>query len=139
MKTLESPTNTEAMERLFTLANAHDAEAVARMVHPDYLGESDTSPEPIRGRDGYRVALQGFWTSFPDMHYEIEEMIASNRTVVTRLQVTGTHRGDFAGHAGTGRKFTVRICHVDQFEDGLIKRAWFYWDFGIVMRQLGLA
>ena len=34
-------------------------------------------------------------TAFPDLHFTIEDMIAENDKVVTRLTLTGTHLGEF--------------------------------------------
>lgn len=127
------------VQTFFKLANAHDVEGVAGMVHADYFGESDVLPEPIVGRDAYRSLLSGFWTAFPDTSYHIEQMLAADDCVITRLRLTGTHRGNFMGKEGTGRQFNVRLCHVDQWKDGKITRAWYYWDTATLLRQLGIS
>ena len=134
-----SEANLRAMHSFFDLGNAHDVEGVAGMVHADYIGESDVLSEPIVGRDAYRSLLVGFWAAFPDTSYNIEQMLAADDCIVTRLLLTGTHRGDFMGKQGTGRQFSVRLCHVDQWKDGKIKRAWYYWDTATLLRQLGIS
>jgi len=134
-----SEANLRGMQTFFNLGNAHDVEGVAGMVHPDYIGESDVLPEPIVGRDAYRSLLSVFWTAFPDTSYRIEQMLAADDCVITRLRLTGTHRGDFMGQEGTGRQFDLRLCHVDQWKDGKIKRGWYYWDTATLLRQLRIS
>lgn len=134
-----SEANLQAMRAFFDLGNAHDAAALAEMVHQNYVGESDVLPQPIVGRDAYRSLLMQFWTAFPDTRYNVEHMLAADDCVVTRVTLTGTHSGNFMGREGTGRKFSIRLCHVDQWRDGKIARAWYYWDTATLMRQLGLS
>lgn len=133
-----SEANLRQMQTFFTLANVHDVSGVAGMVHPGYIGESDVLAEPIVGQDAYRSLLSGFWTAFPDTSYYIQQMLAADDCVVTRFRLTGTHQGNFMSREGTGRKFDVRVCHVDQWEDGKIARAWYYWDTATLLRQLAI-
>lgn len=130
--------NREGMQQFFKLANAHDVDGVASMVHDDYVGESDVLPAAIVGREAYRALLKGFWGPFPDTSYHVEQMLADGDTVITRVRLAGSQHGEFMGKKGAGQRFSVRICHVDEWKDGKIKRAWYYWDTGTLMRQLGV-
>ncbi len=134
-----SEANLGAMVRFFDLANAHDADSLANMHQEDFVGESDAFPEPLVGRDAYRNVLAGLWAAFPDTSYKVEQMLAAEDCVVTRLRLTGTHRGAFMGKEGTGKRFDIRLCHVDQWKDGKIKRSWYYWDTATLLRQLGIS
>lgn len=127
------------MRQFFELANRHDVDRLLELVDPDYVGESDVLPEAVRGRASYGALLRGYYEAFPDTHYEVEQMLADGRSVVTRLRVTGTHRGTFLGLPGSGRRFAVQLCHVDELREGKIARAWYYWDTATMLRQLGIA
>lgn len=126
------------MRQFFQLANRHDVDQLLELVHDDYVGESDVLVEAIRGRGPYGGLLRSYYDAFPDTHYEIDQMLANSGCVVTRLRVAGTHRGMFMGHPGSGRRFEVRLCHVDELRDGKIARAWYYWDTATMLRQLGI-
>jgi steroid delta-isomerase-like uncharacterized protein len=126
------------MSRFFKLANAHDVEGLVNMHHSDFIGESDTMPAPLVGRDAYRDLLSGLWAAFPDTSYTVEQMLVAEDYVITRLRLTGTHRGNFMGKEGTGKTFDLHLCHVDRWQDGKIKRAWYYWDTATLFRQLGI-
>ena len=117
-----SEANLRGMQTFFNLGNAHDVEGVAGMVHPDYIGESDVLPEPIVGRDAYRSLLSVFWTAFPDTSYRIEQMLAADDCVITRLRLTGTHRGDFMGVPPTGKPVDTQIIDIMRFDDDFERR-----------------
>jgi steroid delta-isomerase-like uncharacterized protein len=138
VQTMSDAARLDVMHRFFELANRHDVDHLLELVHHDYVGESDVLPEPVRGPDAYAALLRAYYAAFPDAHYEIEQMLAADAYVVTRLRVTGTHRGAFMGHPGNGRRFAVRLCHVDDVRDGKIVRAWYYWDTASMLRQLDI-
>jgi predicted ester cyclase len=46
-----------------------------------------------------------FRRSFPDFSMEIVELIAEGDKVVGRFTCSGTHAGEWLGHAPTGRRF----------------------------------
>ena len=76
----------QTMRALIAAFNAHDLRRVTELVDEQYVGESDFLPEPIQGREAYLAMLDGYYRSFPDLHYEIEQMVASGDDVFTRLR-----------------------------------------------------
>lgn len=80
-----------------------------------------------------------FLASFPDTHMEIVTLVAEGDMVVGRFTCSGTHTGDWLGHAPTGRRFEavdeVGICHV---RDGRIVETWGLEDNLGRLEQLGL-
>jgi predicted ester cyclase len=85
----------------FDAWNAHDPDAFISMVADDFVSESDTLPAPLRDRDGARQSMQMYIEAFPDLHFDIEQMIASGDYVVTRWH--GTCRHDQAQAATLSR------------------------------------
>jgi predicted ester cyclase len=81
-----------------------------------------------------------FRVSFPDVHMEVEELIAEGDTVVGRFTCSATHLGEWLGQAPTGRRFE-RVDEVAIFRvrDGRIVHAWSLEDTLGRLRQLGLA
>ncbi len=130
--------NLRIMRELFEAANAHDVDRIVELVDDAYVGETDTLPGPIEGRESYRQLLQVYYEAFPDVRYDIEQMIASGDSVVTRVRLSGSQQGKFRDNPATNRRFDFHVCHFDQLRNGKIVRAWIYWDTGILLRQLGL-
>ena len=82
-------------------------------------------------------AFHQFTAAFPDIHVEINEMVAEADKVVARWTITGTHRGAWRGIPATGNAiewygtdlYTIsngRIAALDRAADN------FAW-----LRQLG--
>jgi len=126
------------MQELFVAANVHDLDRIGTLVDEAFVAESDTLPAPVTSRKAYLDLLRTYYAAFPDAHYQIEDMIASGDYVVTRLRLTGTHRGEFWGNPATNRRFEVHLCHFDQIKNGKVVRAWVYWDTATMRRRLGL-
>ena len=118
--------------------NAHDANAWIKLLHDSHVTESDTVPGPIRGREGARPFIEMYLTAFPDLHFTVDQMIVSGDFVVSRYTATGTHRGDLAGIAPTGRHAETHGCVVSEIKNGQIMRQWLYWDSAHLLRQLGV-
>ncbi len=101
-------------------------ELIHQIYTPDMAGPARRWIEPFRA-------------AFPDFSMEIVQLVAEGSTVVGRFRCSGTHLGDWRGHAATGRRFE-RIDEVYFFEvhDGRIARAWGLEDTLSRLRQLGL-
>ena len=88
----------------------------------------------------WRRWVAPFLASFPDMRMEIVRLVAEGDTVVGRFTCSATHRGEWRGHAATGRRFEkVDEVYFFRFEAGRIADAWGLEDTLDRMRQLGLA
>lgn len=133
------------VQEWITAVNSHDADRVAATLAQDFvweLGQSTTA-----GRDVSREAWDGWFTAFPDFHFEILQMIADGDYIVTRLLMTGTHNGEwrFRGTnsltepiAATHRKFNLPGCAIHQIQAGNITHLWAYWDTATLLRQIGI-
>jgi predicted ester cyclase len=83
--------------------------------------------------------VRPFQSAFPDFEMQIVELIAEGRKVVAHLRCSGTHRGDWLGVAGTGRRFEhVDEIYVFGIEGGKIVSALGVEDNLSRMRQLGI-
>jgi predicted ester cyclase len=81
-----------------------------------------------------------FRASFPDVHIEIEELIAEGDKVVARFTCSATHQSDWLGHAPTGRRFErVDEVWILRLRDGRIVQVWSLEDTLGRLQQLGLA
>ncbi len=101
------------------------------------MWESDTLPAPLNGRDAAMQAMQMYLGAFPDLHFDIEQALASGDYVVVRWRSTGTHRGEFTGIAPTNRQITTHGCNVNLCRSGKIVRSWIYWDLAHVFQAMG--
>ncbi len=65
------------------------------------------------GHDGARAFYESFLGAFPDVHFELKDIVIGPQGVIEVAQMTGTHRGEWAGLAPTGRP--VRLLVIIHF------------------------
>ena len=114
--------------------NQGDEAAIDRYIAEDAAGND---PDFGMGREGFRRQWRKWREAFPDLHFEIEEMVAEGDTVVSRWTLTGTHTGSFLGMAPTGRAISVGGMSLDHLQDGLLVSGFDGWDNLGLRQQLG--
>lgn len=127
----------EGFERMFNqgdlshTAEAHDSGGVD---HQEPLGTD--FPEHLQ------EVVTTLRTGFPDLHFEIHDVVQEGKIVATRSTMTGTHLGPLAlgplaGIEPKGAKIAVPHMHFFRYENGRVADLWHVWDTLGLMRQLG--
>ena len=127
------------LEEIFTHGNLNAAEEIYA---PNYVSHQTATAaipagEDIHGVEAARQIAAARRRAFPDLQITIEDQIAQGDKVVTRFTARGTHRGELAGIAPTGKEVEVRGINMCRIEGGKIAEYWPYADILGMMRQLG--
>jgi steroid delta-isomerase-like uncharacterized protein len=130
--------NIQAAHRRLALLNAHDIDGYIQEFDESFVGESELPPGTIHGRAALRKQVEMLLTAFPDARFEIEQVLTSGDYVVSRVRMTGTHKGPFAGIAPTNKAVTHGVCGVYQVRDGKMVRGRVYADNASLFSQLGI-
>ncbi len=109
---------------------------IATFGHPRY--ELIATGQVFDGEDEVRQYYASSRAAFPDQRNEVHSLHHSDDAVVVEFDLLGTHRGDFAGFAPTGREFRCRMAAVFEFHDDRILCERVYFDSATILRQLGL-
>jgi steroid delta-isomerase-like uncharacterized protein len=129
--------NIQLAENQIAALNARDLDQYLSRIDDSYVGESETAPGPIRGRDGVRKNLEMLFGAFPDIRFEVEQILSGDH-VVARVRVTGTHKGNFAGIAPTNKSVSWRGCSVVELRNGKAIRGRLYADHATLFQHLGV-
>jgi steroid delta-isomerase-like uncharacterized protein len=113
--------NVEAMDDLFT----EDS-----VLH-DPTGD-------VRGPDAFKTYNERYLAAFPDLEYEVRDMVAEDDKVAFRARMQGTHEGAFKGFEPTGQSFEAEGIIIARIEDGKIAERWASYDALGMLQQLGL-
>ena len=97
-----------------------------------------TTPISAPAGRGSKRQWRQWRTAFPDLHFEIVDLLAEGDKVLTRWVLTGTHRGEFLGIAPTGKAIRVEGMSLDRIEGGLVAEGFDGWDALGLRRQLGV-
>ena len=84
----ETKRNENVARYFFESSNRNDIEGMLS----DLTGDAKNFGRPV-GREGFRMVLNDIFTTFPDWHVEVVEIVAKDDSVVMRCKVSGTHRG----------------------------------------------
>ena len=138
--TAETPSKAEVNKglarRFFEeIWNDRDESAIERFIPVDAKGND---PDFGSGREGFRDQWRKWQTAFPDLHFEIVDLIAEGDKVLTRWVLTGTHQGEFLGVAPSGKAIRVQGMSLDRIEDGWVAEGFDGWDALGMRQQLGI-
>jgi steroid delta-isomerase-like uncharacterized protein len=100
--------------------------------------------QEVPGADGTPLGAVTQWvqmstTGLSNLNYRIDSVVGSGNQVVCRVQLQGTHTGEFMGVPATGNKVDVMIMDwVRLTDDGKIAEHWGCGEDMRLMEQLGL-
>ena len=119
------------------LLNGGDLSVAEELVAADFVNH-EAPPGRDRGPESMRGLAIMLRTAFPDLRFEIEELVAEGDVVAGRLTMSGTHEGSLMGMPPTGRSVRQDHMHFVRFEDGKAVEHWGVRDDFGMMKQLGL-
>lgn len=117
--------------------NRGNVDALDELLAPDYVNHTPSTPNPPPGPAGLKPIVLAIRGAFPDLRYEIRDIVATDDTVVMRVRMTGTHRGELFGLAPTGKRISVDQINVERIRGGRIAEHWRVTDELSLMKQLG--
>ena len=119
--------------------NSGRLEAMDELASPNLVAYDAVPPGvPERGPEPYKRTAAMFRSAFPDLHQEIEDMVAEGDTVAVRVTLTATHRGPFLGVEPTGRRVRCGGMDFIRFREGKMVEHWTATDDLGLMQQLGV-
>ncbi len=130
--------NEAQMRRLYDLINAGDIGGFDQVVADDFV-EHEETPGLAPTKDGVKEFFTMYIAAFPDLRFEVEDILSSGDKVVARARATGTHEGAFMDMPATGKRIDVQLIDIVRFgEDGLAREHWGVFDALTMMQQLGV-
>ena len=103
----------------------------------DYIYHGPQGQE-FRGTESLKQLLSHYLEAFPDLHIEVEDLIAEGDKVVSRVISRGTHKGELQGIAPTGKEVTTTIILITRLEGGKFAEDWESRDDLGMLQQLGV-
>jgi steroid delta-isomerase-like uncharacterized protein len=114
--------NKSVVQGLFDdVVNGHDPDALHRYLAADVVDHEKLIFAQPEGPEGVETGFRMLFEAFPDLHANVEELIAEGDTVVARLRLTGQNTGAYHGlPEPTGRRAEWRAILVFRLADGKI-------------------
>lgn len=133
------PTNNRRIiERYYNeVWNEGKLDVLDELLSKDYINHTPSTPNPPAGPDGLKPIVAAIRKGFPDLHYEIQDVIATQDKIVARVVMTGTQTDTLFGLPPTGKKIMVNQINIEKIENGKIVEHWRVTDELTMMKQLG--
>lgn len=127
--------NKELFHRFVDSWNSRDVSRMFEFWSPDLVHHHRDGDY---GRDDVLSLMSGFMEAFPDLRFEVQEVLADGDLVSARMIARATHQHELAGFPATGREVSVAVMGMIRVADGRIVEHWNVMDELAMMQQLGL-
>jgi len=126
--------NIALIQRMVSALQTHDLDAHDEIWAEDMIWRGPPGFGEIYGREAFkRDVLEGiYYQLFPDFYDDVEIQMAEDDWIAATGFITGTHRGDWFGIAGTGKTVGARYSDFWRVENGRLKENW------VMIDQIGL-
>lgn len=95
--------------------------------------------QDVRGLEEAGRFVAVYKTAFPDLSVTVEDMVAEEDKVVSRVTIRGTHEGEIEEFGPpTGRRIELEGLTMHRLENGRIVEEWERYDNLSLLQQLGL-
>ena len=128
----------EAFERMF---NEGELDFVDEAVAPDAVDHQE--PEGTDFAAHLKHVVTTLRTAFPDLRFDVHEIVCEDDVVACRSTMTGTHQGPLrigpmAGLPVNGAQVDVAHMHFFRYDaNGRVTDLWHVWNTIALARQLG--
>src|SRR3712207_3124133 len=86
-----------------------DLEGLIATLAPNCVYEIVPTGQRWEGHAGARAFYTSFLSAFPDVHFQLAEIVIGPQGVIEIATMTGTHQGPWNGIAPTGRAIEAQI------------------------------
>ena len=117
--------------------NEGKIELADELISPDFVFNIPGGGE-VKGPEGFKQMVLMTRNALPDLHYDLDGMVAEGDWVVARYTLNATHTGDFLGIPATGKKFTLKAAYCYRFENGKEIEDISYGDMLAFYQQIGV-
>jgi steroid delta-isomerase-like uncharacterized protein len=131
-----SEANKALVRRYQDAFNRNRLEELDAIVAMDVVTHSQAPGAPP-GLEGAKAVHRQLLQAYPDLHVEIDELVAEGDTVAARFTVTGTDKGGSFGFPPTGRSYRIPGVSFFRIRAGRVVEHWGLQDVFGLMVQLG--
>lgn len=132
---MSAEANKQMIREFLTAWNRRDMLAMSRFWSPDMVHHTRTG---TYGPAEVYSLMTGFMEAFPDLEFQIDNIVAEGDLVATHMTARATQKREFMGIPAAGRRISCSVMGLVRIVDGKIVEHWNIMDELYLMQQLGL-
>jgi steroid delta-isomerase-like uncharacterized protein len=122
--------------------NSHNLDATVQSL-ADSVKTTDPTSMDVMDKAKTRMYNKRYLDAFPDLHFDLKDIIAQGDKVAFSWVAKGTHKAPLQNPMGepipaTNKSVQTHGCTVFEVRDGMIIRQEIYWDQLTLLTQLGV-
>ena len=118
--------------------NAGREEVIDQMIAPDARARGlAQAGRDLVGPAAFKEFYRPMKSALPDIHIDVDDVLAEGDQTAIRLTARGTHTGPGLGVPPSGRPVVFTAIVWARWRDGQIVEAWNEFDAASVMAQVG--
>lgn len=127
------------MQRFYTeILVGGNLALIDELIRDDFVDHEEPLPGQPPGKEGVAFFINAIRSAFPDLKVKTTEpALADGNLEAVHGILTGTHQGDFAGIAPTGRSVEFSGIDIIRVQDGRVAEHWGVTDTLTLMQQIG--
>ncbi len=133
--------NRALFERYFDeVANKDNLDLADEIFAQDYLHHDPANPDPrpMAGSQAVKDHLTSLKGAFPDLVFDIDDIVTEGDGIVVRWTARGTNTGDYFGMPATGKPIEITGMNTWVTRDGKAIEGWVNRDDMGLLQQLGV-
>jgi steroid delta-isomerase-like uncharacterized protein len=132
--------NRQNIMRLYEETNNGNIDYLRQMLAADFVSYGGAGFQDLHGPEAFIGLYRTFVGAFPDLHFEVKQLVVEDHWAAVRGIQTGTHKGNFLGMVpATGVKVEWSGTAIFRINDkGQIVERWQDLDNLSLFQQLGV-
>jgi steroid delta-isomerase-like uncharacterized protein len=120
--------------------NQKNPDTIRELIAPDCVahGTSEAGGDLV-GPDGFLALQSRLLGAFPDLHVDVQDVLAAGDKIAVRWTGTMHHLGDNLGVAATGAEIKVNGIGLARVANGKLVEIWDSWDKLSMFQQIEAA
>jgi len=128
--------NKAAIRKLYDETNKYNLDFLDEILAPDFTSYGRSGFRDLHSPKEFRELTETFMQSFPDLQFQVDELIGEGDDILVSGTLSGTHKGDFYGIPASGKHVVWTGCAIFRFRGPQIIARWQEFDALGLMAQI---
>ncbi len=124
--------------RYYEAFNRGDFTEFDHIIADDYVEHEALPPRISPCREGMKDYMRLLRNAFPDIKFDIRDLVAENDKVWAHVVMKGTQRRDYRGIPATGKRVEMEMVDIFRFSGTQVVEHWSIAEQHTMVQQLGM-